>query len=116
MKHFFKHEFACECCKIEMMDEMFLQKLDVARDLAGVKFKIRSGFRCIRHDLKVRKGKPGGSHPKGITADIETLNSHNRYIILISLLKVEFNRIGIAKDFIHVDDDTTKIKEVCWLY
>jgi hypothetical protein len=98
------------------MDEMFLQKLDVARDLAKVKFKISSGFRCIRHDLKVRDGKPGGSHPKGVAADIQTTGSHSRYKILTALLQVGFYRIGIAKDFIHVDDDTTKPPKIIWLY
>jgi hypothetical protein len=99
-----------------LMDEMFLQKLDVARDISRVKFKINSGFRCIRHDKEERNGKPGGSHPKGIAVDIKTLTSRHRYKILVALLKVGFHRIGIEKDFIHVDDDTIKSPQVIWIY
>ncbi len=116
MKYFFKTEFNCPCCNIEAMDLMFLQKLDVARDNAGVVFNISSGFRCPRHDLRVRNGKPNGSHPKGIAADIQILNNRQTYLIVMSLHAVGFTRIGIAKNFIHVDDDTTKLPHLIWTY
>lgn len=116
MEYFFRSEFNCSCCNMEMMDEMFLRKLDVARDLSGVKFKINSGFRCPKHDLKLRDNKPNGSHPKGIAADIEALNSRQRFKILSALMAVGFTRFGIGKDYIHVDADITKPAEVIWLY
>jgi len=116
MRHYSKSEFNCSCCGIQCMEYMFLCKLDVARDIAGVAFVISSGFRCPKHDLKIRDGKSGGSHPKGISADIEVLNSRDRFLILTALMAVGFTRFGMGKDFIHVDADTTKQPEVIWLY
>ena len=36
--------------------------------------------------------------------------------LILSLLKVGFNRVGISKNFIHIDIDKSKSKNVCWVY
>ena len=36
----------------EMMEEEFLERLDLARDIAGFPFIINSGFRSIAHNKK----------------------------------------------------------------
>ena len=93
----------------------FLAKLDEARELAGVPFKINSAFRTPEHNTKIG-GKPNSSHLKGLAVDISVTNSRHRFIVLEALIKVGFNRIGIAKSFIHVDDDKDKSNEVVWVY
>ena len=100
MKHFEKYEFNCRCCGENEMKRDFLDRLDAAREKADIPFIVTSGYRCPKHDKAV---SGGGNHPKGIAADIKTTNSCERLKILKALLDVGFERIGIGKTFIHVD-------------
>ena len=59
---------------------------------------------------------PNSSHIKGLAVDISVKDSRTRFIILDALIKVGFNRIGIADTFIHVDDDRNKACGVIWTY
>jgi hypothetical protein len=116
IKHFKKEEFYCKHCNKEHMDEQFMLTLDDARDMAGVPFKITSGYRCPEHDAMV-DGK--GNHPTGKAADIEVASSRSRFLILQALFAANFRRIGLDETFIHVDDLTEvdeKPVDVFWLY
>jgi len=99
----------------EIMDETFLDMLDEARDIAGIAFKITSGVRSKAHNEKVG-GVSNSSHLRGYACDIACSSSSDKYTILNSLLEVGFNRIGIAKGFIHVDNDPDKSPFVIWTY
>ena len=104
------------------MDATFLEMLDDARGWAGIPFKITSGFRTPSHNAYVGgvlpnpdKGIKGSSHMYGYAADIACNNSSDREIILNALIEAGFRRIGIAKTFIHADNDPDKNPSV-WLY
>ena len=116
MKYFKLEEFKCKCgCgRAEMMPST-LEKLDKARELANVPFKINSGYRCNAHNAAVG-GKSEGAHTTGYAVDIEASVSPSRHKIVKALLDVGFTRIGVANSFIHADDDPTKPQEVMWVY
>ncbi len=116
MKHFKIEEFKCKCgCgRAEMMPST-LEKLDKAREIAGVPFKITSGYRCEKHNAAVG-GKSEGAHTTGYAVDIAASTSPARIEIVSALLEVGFNRIGIAATFIHADDDPMKPPRVMWVY
>jgi len=100
------------------MKEEFLKKLDAARGIANVPFKINSGFRTAAKN-KAEGGKADSSHLTGWASDIDLPNtggSRLRFQVVDALIKAGFNRIGIANGFIHVDCDPTKDKNVIWLY
>ena len=99
----------------EAMDKEFLSRLDQARSLCNIPFKITSGYRSEAHNHKVG-GVLGSSHTKGLAADIACTNSAARHTIVTALLKVGLNRIGIADTFIHVDMDSSKSANVIWTY
>ena len=110
MRYFNYHEFDSPDAigsGEHMMDEDFLEMLDRARHLAGVPFKINSGYRTKEHNKKVG-GKTNSAHTMGCAADIHCVDSRSRCYILGALLEVGFNRIGIAKTFIHVETVTTQ--------
>ena len=96
------------------MDLDFLAKLDKAREYANIPFVINSAYRSPTHPESIKN--PKSSHIKGLAVDIKTTNSRTRYRVLEALIKVGFNRIGIAKSFIHVDDDKDKTENVVWTY
>ncbi len=97
------------------MDVGFLNKLAAARKAAAIGFKITSGYRTPKHNEKVG-GVPSSSHTKGHAVDIYAPTSRQKFIIINSLLQAGFNRIGVAKNFIHVDDDPGKAEDVIWTY
>lgn len=86
------------------MDREFLQMLDEARGLCGLQFKITSGYRSKNHNLKVG-GVSSSSHLVGRACDLVCTNTNKRYKIIAALLEAGFTRIGVAKTFIHVDND-----------
>lgn len=106
----------------EFMNKDFIAMLDKARERAGIPFKITSGYRtrAYQDQLSKRgyKTSADSAHPLGLAADIECKDNKSRMKMLEALLHVGFNRIGLSKNFIHVDIDTRihKTKEVIWLY
>jgi hypothetical protein len=115
LQYFDISEFDCPCCGENKMRGSFLGRLDTARHLAQVAFKVNSGYRCSKHNRDVG-GKDNSAHPDGSGADIEALNSRPRFLIVSSLISAGFKRIGIAKTFIHVDNSKTNDPDVMWVY
>lgn len=104
----------------EMMDEGFLQMLDVGRDIAGFPFIITSGFRTIEYNrMLIDKGyraSKKSSHLLGLAADIHCDDARRRFLLIEALLDAGFTRIGIAGTFVHVDADTEKPQNLIWTY
>ena len=115
MRNFKPSEFDCPDCGSNLMDTVFLDKIDFAREVAGVPFNINSGFRCEAHNRAVG-GSSTSSHPLGLACDIAARDSRSRFKIIDGLIRAGIKRIGIAKTFIHADDDPDKGPEVAWLY
>ena len=116
MKYFTLDEFDCPSLPNsgKNMDSGFLAKLEQAREIAGIPFKITSGYRTKEHNEEVG-GVPNSSHLIGVAADIAVSGGADRYIILSALIKAGFKRIGVAKTFIHCDTDDSKPNSV-WTY
>ena len=102
------------------MDKEFLEKLDKSREIAEIAYRINSGYRTLEHHEEIYRqlGKPptNSAHLRGLAADIATPTNQSRFKILNALFKVGFNRIGIGKNFIHVDDDKSLPHGTTWLY
>lgn len=112
--YFRRIEFACKCgCDTNGISDTFVQQLENARHHTGPMI-VNSGYRCKNHPESVKR--PTSSHIKGIAADIKVRNSRERYTHLNGLIRAGFTRIGIGKDFIHVDADKDKAPMVAWMY
>jgi len=110
-------EFTCRCgCGTVDVDKKFLAKLEMARQIANIPFIVTSGTRCIAHNNAVGGVDDSAHLPPTHACDIYIGNSSDRYVTLISLIRVGFKRIGIGVNFIHVDDDMTKPDELVWVY
>lgn len=115
-KYFKDSEFTCKCgCGTNNIDDALVRKLDIAREKAGVPFVINSACRCAAHNKKVG-GSATSSHLTGHAVDISATTGTAKFKIVQGLLEAGFTRIGVAKSFIHVDNDPNKPAEVIWLY
>ena len=99
----------------EFMSKKFLIMLDKSRDIAGIPFKINSGYRTMIHNAEIG-GVSNSSHMAGLAADVSCKESRHRFIMIAAFIAAGFTRIGIGKTFIHVDCDKDKDQRVSWLY
>jgi uncharacterized protein YcbK (DUF882 family) len=113
--YFTDEEFECPCCGQQLISQRMVSMLDSVRSFMGEPMHINSGFRCIKHNMDVF-GSVTSSHRIGLAVDIRCTTSGYRDRLLIALRAVGFKRIGIRKDFIHVDVDPSKKQGVTWVY
>lgn len=116
MQYFEESEFNLdgEPC-FDKMNKHFIKKLDKARSFTTTPFTITSSWRSV--DYEKSKGRSGtSSHCKGLACDISAKNSSDRYNIIRALLRANFTRIGVSKDFVHCDLDYDKPQELVWTY
>lgn len=122
MRHFNLSEFDSPDAKGsgENMDAVFLEMLDEARERANTAFKITSGYRTTAYNDSLLnrgyKASKTSSHLKGLAADIYCVDAKKRWKIINALISVGFTRIGIASNFIHVDNDPDKPDNMTWTY
>jgi len=108
-------EFACRCgCGKNEFQPSTAVRVNKARGYSGVPYVVTSAYRCPVHNRVI--GSKSNVHPRGYAVDIAAGDSRSRFKIIQGMIKAGFTRIGIAKDFIHGDDDPTKAPEVSWLY
>jgi uncharacterized protein YcbK (DUF882 family) len=117
MKYFKLEEFDSpdEAGSGKHMHQEILHMLDAVRKKFGKPIKINSGYRTVARNKKIG-GVADSSHLKGLAVDISCNNSVDRFKLLNLLLEAGFNRIGIAKTFIHVDIDKNKSQNLIWGY
>jgi zinc D-Ala-D-Ala carboxypeptidase len=115
-KYFSEDEMRCKCgCGQVPMDSHFMDMLDSLRAAVGRPLLVSSGYRCSKHD----KGEKGeGNHTQGKAVDIACPDSTLRFAIIRQAILLGFKRIGIHRDFLHLDmvSDSEHPNNVLWLY
>ena len=116
-KYFSRSEFACRCgCGRAHVEPALVQALDCLRGDLGRPVAITSGYRCADHNRSVG-GRVNSAHTRGMAADIGVGSSDYRYDMLDTIFRAGlFGRVGIAKEFVHVDVDKGKPQRVVWIY
>jgi zinc D-Ala-D-Ala carboxypeptidase len=104
----------------ELMNPALLVSLDSLRGACGFPFIILSGYRSSEHNKSVG-GAASSAHmvQKDGTAhavDIKTSDSRQRYLLISNAIRAGFTRIGIGKNFVHIDNSTENPAEVIWDY
>ena len=113
--NFNREEYACKCgCGRDNIKDELAVSVQLVRDKIKRGIVITSGIRCEAHNTAI-KATPSSSHIDGWAADLAYNGSAERYQLLNAVMQV-FDRVGIAKTFIHVDVDSTKSPGVVWLY
>lgn len=91
-----------------------MDRLETARAYSLYPFVLTSAFRSVAYE-KEHKRSGKSSHCKGCAVDIFCNDSARRLVIIQSLLRAGFRRIGINSTYIHVDSDFDK-PHCFWLY
>jgi len=119
---------------LKEMNGSFLNMLDKARDIiekeynslnpgSKIIFKINSGYRSPQYNKWLDENTSyqvakTSAHMTGQASDINTAGYTNEQIrvMLNALRRAGFNRFGLASNFIHVDNDSTKTQNTSWNY
>ncbi len=121
LRHFNKgleDEFLCRCGKCgggaEKMRWEFLLMLDNAREISGVPYILNRGYSCPVHNRNI--GSVTDNHPSGQAADIRATDSVTRGKILVGAYTAGFERVGIHRTFIHLDNREIVPPVTAWYY
>jgi hypothetical protein len=122
IKHFTPREFTCKCHGFcdhpSAISIELVEKLDTIRHRIAMPVTIVSGTRCERQN-RLMGGDPHSAHlaKSGVShaVDIRCPDSAFRFAFLNQAFPL-FNRIGIGKYVIHVDDDPELPPNVVWVY
>lgn len=102
-------------CSLQDMSQRTMTKADKLRELCGFPLICICAYRSREWDLA--KGRSGnGAHPHRHGLDFRCTDSAKRFAIITNAPKAGFPRIGISKNYIHVDDDETLPQNVMWHY
>lgn len=111
LKYFDPSEFV----KYYKMKPELLHRLDAAREYAGIPFRITSSYRPVEYNSLVG-GVTNSAHTRGYAVDIRCIDSVQRFKIVHAALRAGFERIGIGKNFVHLDCDPSLVSPCIWLY
>lgn len=123
--NFSRSEFACQCgCGNDNISPLLVDMLQMVRDAVGP-IAITSGVRCETHNAMIGGVKTSAHVPAdlgdgegdvGHGIDASVKSSSKRFKIIDAARVAGFRRIGIGKDFVHLDTDTRKPQDVCFDY
>lgn len=116
--NFSRKEFECgDGCGLDKIDPDLVDNLQHSRDSTGIPYVIESGCRCESHNRRVG-GVPDSAHllkfGRCKAVDIRCVDILTRKRMIADFVR-RFRHIGIAKSFIHVDNDSSK-PEGIYLY
>lgn len=110
-KYFHTKEFTCRCnfpdCFKQRISKSLITKLDLVRKDIGQPLIITSGFRCVKYQSFLRAAGVNSvvakksTHELGDAADI--IPQDGKIEGFESVCSKQFDSIGIAKNFLHVD-------------
>lgn len=96
------------------MQEEFLGMLEKVRVAIGRPIFLSSAYRCPEHNRAVG-GSSQSYHLKGQAVDIVCISAIDRYKLVAEALKSGFNGIGVARQFVHIDNRQEKTERL-WSY
>lgn len=112
--NFSRSEFLCFCgCGRANIKSDLVRRLQEVRNELGEAIIVTSGIRCEKYNGNI--GSPTSSHVTGYAADLKCDSSAYRQRLLQAIMPV-FDRVGISKNYLHVDVDPSKVAGVVWLY
>jgi zinc D-Ala-D-Ala carboxypeptidase len=101
--------------QVEKLKPALLQMVNNAGLRLNAVLIITSGYRSPEHNKQVG-GALNSPHLRGLAVDIRCADSVFRLKLIRELLISGFTRIGIAKNFVHVDICDKPVSECIWLY
>lgn len=107
--------------EVEGLQDDFIQKLEKARELAGIPFIITSGYRSPEKNQSIIGAVPDSAHTKGLAVDLKVSSSRQAALIVDAAKEAGIDRRGIYVNsewnpiHIHIDADPDKVSNVLFI-
>lgn len=105
----------CAHGKEEFLSSELLGSIVALEKMLGFELHFNSGYRCAECN-RVTGGVPNSGHLRGRAVDVCAPDSATRFRIVQAALKVGFRRIGIGKNYVHLDTDSSLPQNMIWVY
>jgi len=105
--------------EVKNLDVGFIQKLEKAREIAGVPFVITSGYRLPGDNVTVG-GVQDSAHTRGLAVDLRSRSPKSHFAIIKGAIDAGVKRIGYYTDrdgrptHVHIDGDISLSQDVMW--
>ena len=96
------------------LDFFLVAFCDFLDQMVNVEIPYSSGYRCPECNEKAG-GSKNSAHLRGKAVDIKPIDSKQRYDIISLAIMKGIQRIGIARDHIHLDIDESLSQGVIWI-
>jgi len=114
--YFQDYEIQCKCgCGFILIVPSFLAKINGLRQIVSQPLTVNSWCRCGPHNAFVGSSVTS-SHRKGLAVDLNTPTEYIKYCVLLAAGHEGFRGVGVAKTFIHLDNDPGKPFGRFWVY
>jgi len=105
----------CPHGSIESIDLTLILALENLERESGLELEFSSGYRCKACNAAA-SGVKNSAHLRGRAVDILCGTSAERYMIVQAAVVISFRRIGVGRNMVHLDVDTSLPQDVLWLY
>ncbi len=105
----------CPHGSIDSIDSILVFALEKLEHEMKSELEFSSGYRCKACNAAAG-GKKNSAHLRGMAVDILVDNSGERFWLLYNAFRLNFKRIGISRNFVHLDIDSDLPNHVQWLY
>jgi hypothetical protein len=102
--------------KMVGVSDKLMEKIDLLRDKCGFAIVITSGVRTASYNSTLEDSVSNSAHLKGLAVDLLCTDSKKRYRMLQVAFELGFTRIGLGKNYLHLDIDDSKSQDVAWNY
>lgn len=119
-RYFSYRELRCKCgCGQERMDPEFMRRFLIPlREQYGGPVILTSAYRCSEYNARISTTGYDGPHTTGRAVDVRVDNGWHRNVIVRLAMQLGCRRIGVARNFVHLDlcEPPRYPQDVIWVY
>ncbi len=109
------HKSCPDGCGLNNVSEELVRLLETIQGISHRTLIVTSATRCEKYNAQIG-GAPNSAHLRGLAVDIDCRTVHERWRLLAAAHAVGITRVGVGRNFVHLDVDPTLPKEAMWLY
>lgn len=105
----------CPHGSIDLIDPMLVFALEKLEHEMKTELEFSSGYRCKTCNA-AGGGAKNSAHLRGKAVDILADTSGERFWLVFNAIRLNFKRIGVGRNIVHLDVDYDIPQHVLWLY
>ena len=105
----------CPHGTVDSIDPLLVLALEKLEYEMKIKLQYNSGYRCVECNAAAG-GVKNSAHLRGKAVDVVIHGSGERFWLVSNAVRLGWFRIGIGRNFVHLDIDSDLPDHVMWVY